>query len=45
MTSYLRCSYAFWRLDRGALTQNDTFDGITVRLIEDGVRFHEAIVD
>jgi predicted RecB family nuclease len=45
MTSYLRCPYAFWQVDRGALTQNDTFDEITVRLIEDGVGFHEAIVD
>ena len=24
MTSYLRCPYGFWQLDRGALTQNDT---------------------
>ncbi len=43
MTSYLRCPYAFWQIDSGALTPADAVDALGERLIEEGVSFERSI--
>lgn len=44
LTRYLRCPYAFVQLACGAITPQDLLDDITVRLIDDGVRFEQDVV-
>jgi hypothetical protein len=39
LTRYMRCPYAFYLLDRGLVTFEDTVTELQVRLIEQGVEF------
>lgn len=43
VTSYLRCPYAFYLIDSGALSPADAIDALGERLIEEGVAFEASI--
>jgi|SRR5579875_817495 len=43
VTSFLRCPYAFYQIDRGALAPSDAVDALGERLIDDGVAFEHSI--
>jgi predicted RecB family nuclease len=43
LTSYLRCPYAFWLIDSGALAPEEAIDALGERLIEEGVSFERSI--
>ena len=45
LTSYLRCPYAFWQIDSGALAPAEAIDALGERLIEEGVRFERSITE
>lgn len=40
---YLRCPYAFWQIDSGALAPEAAIDALGERLIEDGVAFEGTV--
>jgi predicted RecB family nuclease len=43
VTSYLRCPYAFYQIDSGALSPTEAIDALGKRLIEEGVAFEPSI--
>lgn len=43
MTSYLRCPYAFWQIDSGALMPGEAIDALGERLIEEGMTFERSV--
>jgi predicted RecB family nuclease len=43
VTSFLRCPYAFWQIDSGAVAAADAIDALGERLIEEGVMFEQSI--
>lgn len=40
---YLRCPYAFWQIDRGAISANAALDALGAQLVDDGHHFHAAV--
>jgi predicted RecB family nuclease len=45
VTSYLRCSYAFWLVDSGRLDRAELLSPVEAQLARDGVAFERSIVD
>lgn len=43
LVSFLRCPYAFWQIDSGALAPEDAIDELGRRLMDDGRDFHEMV--
>lgn len=43
VTSFLRCPYAFYQVDSGALSPTDAIDALGERLIEEGLEFEQSI--
>jgi len=43
MIRYVRCRYAFWLLDRGEITIEDTVDEFQIRLLQEGNEFQDAV--
>ncbi len=43
VVSYLRCPYAFWQIDSGALAPELAIDPLGERLIEEGVAFERSV--
>lgn len=43
LVSFLRCPYAFWQIDSGALARNDAVDALGQQLMEEGRDFHEMV--
>ena len=43
LISFLRCPYAFWQIDSGALAPADAIDELGTQLIDDGREFHEMV--
>ena len=44
VTSYLRCPYAFWQIDSGALMPSDAIDALGEKLIEEGMEFERSVI-
>ena len=43
LISFLRCPYAFWQIDSGALRREEALDELSSQLIEQGREFHAAV--
>jgi predicted RecB family nuclease len=43
VTNYVRCPYAWWLLDQGKINAADTVDEFQLKLMHEGIAFHERV--